>query len=113
MGMKYTDFRSVASAYVTKNFYDLRCSPEVMAVEDAEAGPQVSRTSSRPYLPPELSQSDYPAQQRRLVEMQKQHMKRPAEEERQPQRARNDTGNPSHSHPGAAEGATAPVPQIL
>ncbi len=39
-------------------------------------------------MPPELSQSDYPSQQRGPVEMQKRQMIKPAGEERQPRRAR-------------------------
>ena len=40
----------VASAYVTKNFYNRWRSPEVIAVEDAEAGPQVPRHIARTIL---------------------------------------------------------------
>ena len=40
----------VASAYVTQNFYNRCRSPEVVAVEDAEAGPQVSRHVAQPVL---------------------------------------------------------------
>lgn len=33
----------MASAYVTQNFYNRWRSPEVIAIEDAEGGPQVLR----------------------------------------------------------------------